>query len=42
MKEEIVVLEDDSRKLNGLYAERGKQIQILQNKLNTCEKHDGY
>ena len=30
-------LENDSRKLNGLYDERGKQIQNLQNKLDTCD-----
>ena len=38
LKKEIVVLENDSRKLNGLYDESGKEIQILQNKLDTCEK----
>ena len=38
LEKEIVVLENDSRKLNGLYDESGKEIQILQNKLDTCEK----
>ena len=37
LEKEIVVLENDSRKLNGLYDERGKQIQNLQNKLDTCD-----
>ena len=37
LEKEIVVLEDDNQKLNGLYDERGKQIQILQNELDTCE-----
>ena len=37
LKEKIVVLEDNNRKLNGLNDEKGKQIQILQNEFDTCE-----
>ena len=37
MQDEIKLLNDENRKLQGLYDERGKRIQNLENELDTCE-----
>ena len=34
-------LEDGSRRLHGLYDKSREQIKNLQNKLDTCENHNG-
>ena len=38
LKEKVDYLEDGSRRLHGLYDQRGEKIQNLQNTLNTLEK----
>jgi len=37
MQDEIKLLNDENRRLHGLYDERGKWIQNLENELDTCE-----
>ena len=37
MQDEIKLLNDENRKLHGLYDESGKRIQNLENELDTCE-----
>ena len=37
LNEKLDYLNDGNRRLHGLYDERGKRIQNLENKLDTCE-----
>ena len=41
LKVKVDYLEDDSRKLHGLYDKSREQIKNLQKKLNTCENQNG-